>query len=172
MAPLTDYGPSFHRLPNGEVKRIAGAAEIIIADRPDPDRPDRGRTPPMIRGARRYDGIQHLFGDKSPEMQAAERFRDDCAVASGARSGSRAVVGVAAHSGGPSDAVMDALGRAGDAWHAMGASVSAVVAWVVLGNGSLASFEKAYQVRHGTGATKLREALDRLIAHYGEGDGG
>ncbi len=173
--PAADYGPAFHRLSNGEIKRVAGAAEVEIADRPDPDRPDRGRTPPVVRGARRYDGVQSMFGDKSPEFKAAERFRDDCAIASGARpnaGGMLGAAGVASHSGGPSDAVLDALARVGDAWHAMGASLSAVVAWVILGNGSIATYERGYQLRHGAGSVQLRSAVERLMGHYATLDDG
>src|SRR4051812_31283997 len=86
---------------------------IGIEDRTHPDRPDRGRTPPTVRGARRYDCVRSIYGLKSREHDAAERYRDDCAIASGAQVGPQAILrgGGYPGSGGPSDAVLDALGR-------------------------------------------------------------
>ena len=66
--------------------------DVVVEQRPDPDRPDRGRTQHTVRGARRYDGILSLFGATSPEYRAAERYRDDNAIAAGVRLTERSMV--------------------------------------------------------------------------------
>src|SRR5574337_20735 len=89
---MADFGPT-----RDDLGRALGgyALEVDIADRPDPDRPDTGRTQHQIRGARRHEAVKAVYGDKSPELRAADRFRDDCAQATGARvDGSRAALRV------------------------------------------------------------------------------
>ena len=145
---------------------------IVVEHRPDPDRPDRGRSQHTIRGARRYDGVLSLFGDRSPEFHAAERYRDDNAIAAGVRLSDAPVVRFRGHtSGGPSDAILDALERVAAASHAMGRTAMPVVIWVVLGNQSLASFERTRRTRHGASAATLRLALAALADHYDRADG-
>ena len=58
---------------------------IVVEHRPDPDRPDRGRSQHTIRGAsalRRRALPSSAIA--SPEFHAAERYRDDNAIAAGA----------------------------------------------------------------------------------------
>ena len=163
------------RLSDGQIRpAFNGVAEIEIADRPDPDRPDRGKTPPMVRGARRHDGVKVLFGDRSPEFIAAERFRDDCALAAGIRESFEVTV----HTGfnperyGFSQAQLDALRRAEDAWQAIGLVATGVVGWVVLGSGSVHTYTQRYAVSNRIARRWLENALARLVAYYEAVDGG
>ena len=146
--------------------------DVVIEQRPDPDRPDRGRTQHTIRGARRYDGIRSLFGDTSPEYRAAERYRDDNAIAAGVRLTERSMVrstSPTAHE--PSAAVLDALERVRAASDAMGRTAMPVIIWTVLANQSLASYERTRRTRHGASAATLRLALAALADHYDREDG-
>ena len=146
--------------------------DVVVEQRPDPDRPDRGRTQHTVRGARRYDGILSLFGATSPEYRAAERYRDDNAIAAGARLSERSLVrstSPTAHE--PSAAVLDALERVRAASDAMGKRAMPVIIWCVLGNQSLASYERTRRTRHGASAATLRLALAALADHYDRADG-
>ena len=134
--------------------------------------PDRGRTQHTIRGARRYDGILSLFGALSSEYRAAaERYRDrQCHC--GRRGGltERSMVrsrSPTAHE--PSAAVLDALERVRAASDAMGKRAMPVVIWCVLGNQSLASYERTRRTRHGAPAATLRLALAALADHLRPG---
>lgn len=168
-----DFGPAVVRKPSGALRHLPLANQVVIEDRPDPSQPDRGRTPITVRGARRYDGILAMFGSRSPQFIAAERFRDDCAKAGGARAeAGEASVRLAFDPGryGPSDAQIDAQARARAAWQAMGLVATGVVSWVVLGNGSLATYEQAKGGKKGRASMILGAALDRLVAHYDAAD--
>ena len=133
--------------------------DVVVEQRPDPDRPDHGRTQHTIRGARRYDGILSLFGANSPEYRAAERYREDYAIAAGVLLSERSMVrstSPTAHE--PSAAVLDALERVRAASDAMGKRAMPVIIWTVLGNQSLASYERTRRTRHGASAATLRLA--------------
>ena len=146
--------------------------DVVVEQRPDPDRPDRGRTQHTIRGARRYDGVLSIFGATSPEYRAAERYRDDNALAGGVRITERSMVRSAsptAHE--PSAAVLDALERVRAASDAMGRTAMPVIIWCVLANQSLASSERTRRTRHGASAATLRLALAALADHYDRQDG-
>ena len=146
--------------------------DLVVEQRPDPDRPDRGRTQHTIRGARRYDGVLSLFGDRSAEYRAAERYRDDNAIASGARLGERSLVrSTSPNRHEPSAAVLDALERVRAASDAMGRTAMPVIIWTVLANQSLASYERTRRTRHGASAATLRLALAALADHYDRQDG-
>jgi hypothetical protein len=153
----------------GRLRSWHGAAHVVIEDRRDPARPDTGKTPPLVRGARRYDGIAKLFGARSPEHDAAERFRDDCAAATGARS---AELTGARPAFDPSKITisqwqLDGQSRASAAWRAIGATCAGVAAWVVLGNGSLNGYADKRGIAKATARVWLDEALASLVDHYG-----
>ena len=96
--------------------------------RPDLQTSARSRpiptTPSAAPGAATTALKLSLFGDRSPEFHAAgERYRDDNAIAvkAGVRLADAPVVRFRGHtSGGPSDAILDALERVAAASHAMG----------------------------------------------------
>ena len=163
---MPDYGPTRDDLgrPLGRL-----APEIEIADRPDPDRPDRSRTPPTVRGARRHDAVLAIYGPRSAEHRAAERFRDDCAMALGARiDGARAAFRV--QSGTrypePSQAVLDALQRAQGAWSAIGLGGRRITLACILGGMPCRTYDATFGHAHGSASRRLAHALDRLIRHY------
>ena len=158
---MPDYGPTRDDLgrPLGRL-----APEIEIADRPDPDRPDRSRTPPTVRGARRHDAVLAIYGARSPQHTAAERFRDDCAMALGARvDGARAAFRV--QSGTrypePAQAVLDALQRAQEAWSAIGLGGRRITAACILGGMSCRTYDATFRHAH-----DYRGADNRLVDAY------
>ena len=168
---MSDYGALLDTLG----KPLYGPRDIDVGDRPDPDRPDRGRTQHVVRGARRHDAVRSIYGERSPELLAADRFRDDCAAASGARlDGERAAMRV--QGGGrhpePATAVLEAIDRARAAWAVIGLTDNSVVCECVLGSMAVSRFDRAYGLRNGTGAKRLAGALERLVSHYDGVDNG
>lgn len=172
VAPGADYGPGLTMDARGRLRSWGGAAEVVVEDRPDPDKPDRGRTPITVRGARRHDAVLAVFG-KSAELEAAERFRDDCAAASGIRQGVAIVrSGFDQWHYGPPDQQLDAQSRARAAWQAMGMEHAGLVSFVVLGCVSLARFADVHEIGRRVARIRLSEALSRLVAHYAGEDQG
>ena len=142
--------------------------DVVVEQRPDPDRPDRGRTQHTIRGARRYDGVLSLFGANSSEYRAAERYRDDNAIAAGVRLTERSMVRSAsptAHE--PSAAVLDALMRArGHPTTPWGAPRCRWIIWTVLANQSLRQRACARRTRHGASAANAAPGVGSAADHY------
>lgn len=176
-APSTgpDYGPTVTRTPDGKIRHLPSAAEVVIEDRPDPEQPDRGRTPITVCGARRYDAVLTIYGPKSSQFVAACRLRADCEAADGARESAdnasvRAAFDAARY--GPTDKQLDAIARKAAALQAMGKAVARVVSALILGCMSAKQFEAEERLRHGTGSLLLKEALDRLVTHYDRIDQG
>lgn len=160
--------------PAGAVVRELRPADLQREDRPDPDAPKR-----TVRGARRRDGLRDMYeADRTrPEERrritdahwhAAEAFRSDLAVASGARPPRAAVrVQGAGEAGyGPTERQVDATTRARGAHQAVGLIHAGVLSWVVISGGSLRDYETCKGIRHGRGTDMLVAALDRLADYY------
>lgn len=163
---MSDYGPL---LTTTGRPRYAGPVQYDVADRPDPDRPDTGRTPPTVRGASRHDAVRTAFGERSAEFLACERFRDDCAMATGARcDGGRASMRV--QGGGkspePAQRQLDAMQRAHRAWAAFDRDLVVVASACILGAVGLRQFERDYRLRNGSAGRMLRDAVKCLLEHY------
>ncbi len=162
---MSDYGP----LLDTRGCPLYGSRDIDILDRPDPDRPDTGRTQHTVRGARRHDAVAAVYGARSPELRAADRFRDDCAIASGAaQEGATGGLHGQWDPGryGASDAVLDALQRARGAWQAIGLTLTGITGECILGNMKLETWCATYRRHHRTASRMLRDAISRLMEHY------
>lgn len=168
-----DYGPSFRTDKFGRMKSWGGAASVEIEDAPDITIPSQ-----TIRRARRVDPLLRAIGGterrvtKWPDWKrrlyaAAERLRDDSALASGASAGND-LSGVRA-GGTRTDypaAQLDAIRRVRLVWGAMTLMQRDLIRFVVIGQSTLTQFETARHVRHGGAAGGLLVALGVLAGHY------
>jgi hypothetical protein len=145
-------------------------------DDPD-DKNYRTKRAWQVRGYRRVDPLLNLHerGTIDKVMyDAAQRLRDDSAVAEGARSGDP-FVRVSGGSGpsGPAAAQLDALERVRLASLAIGGKqeqrdleIKDVVRCVVLGWFGTRRYEEARRIRNGSAVGLLTEGLGRLVEWY------
>lgn len=165
--PPADYGPALIRTEHGDLRAWGGAADVVVSTRPDGDHPTLN-----VVGARRSDGLLDLYarnGLSRAQLDVAIRFRDDCALAAGARihgdnGGVRSAFDAAAY--GPAEAQLDAQKRVRGARDAIGDVAKNVVLWVVERSCSVGRYDTAMGQREGRGAQTLRDALDRLMRFY------
>lgn len=165
---FTDYGPAVARVGARLVETGVGG-RVEIADRPDPDAPKR-----TIRGARRYDPVRSACVPAWMQA-AAERFRDDVALADGVRDGERVHVSSSGSAHGPAAAQIDAQTRAREAFQAIrdgecGAEAADAVRCMVLAGVPIEGYEAGRRLRRGEGRARLTVGLVRLAAHYGFGE--
>lgn len=162
-------------LAGGETARMAemerrGLARMEFRDDPD-DKNERAATPQQVRGARRVDPLRDMRDRGTvtlAQWRAAEAFRDDLALAAGARLGAPNLTGVRSADGaaGPAAAQLDAQWRVREAWRAIGLTRSGVVSWCVVSYGTLDGYARAKRVRRQTAGDMLQAALDDLDRFY------
>lgn len=170
---MSDYGPSLKLTKKGANVRWGGASEVEIADAPDIDAPNR-----IVRRARRIDPLTRILGQGNIDPKrwadidrrryaAAEQYRDDAVIASGASIG-RDNMGIRAGNAGygPGDTQVAALARMRAVYGLMTADNRHVLARLVLGQMDAREYARARQCRDGTVRPRLLVALDRLLDHY------
>ena len=155
-----DHGPGI-RIAKGEIER-----ELR------PDIASKAERKPDVRGARRRDGLMLMWrrGQLSDsQMAAAEAFRDDMAVAAGARMGLPGD-GMAVRSRRrdytPSSRQIDALTRCKAAWAAVGPIHQPIVSWVVVSWGTLGGYAMCRHMRPSRATEQMLKALDLLADFY------
>lgn len=178
-----DYGPAITRDRKGRPipAAIAAGLGVQMEDIPDLDRPDTRLT---VRVARRGDPLFGIIDIKSRDSAdpvrylAAQKFREDSAIADGIRDG-KDLSGVRASgfNGGPTIAMLDAQSRVRAAWIAVrgpenDAIMADVIRLVVLGYATLDALQRAQRCRRETARAKLLEGMDRLATFYGLTSGG
>ncbi len=182
-APTVDYGTGFYRedgrwLPR---KRIGASDGIELVDVVDIKSPDVRRT---VRVARRKDPLLTILEIKLKDGRlegtaenkalwiAADRFRNDTALAEGAR-GQMDNIGMPR--GGSTDgaavALVDANTRVRKAWQAIRGpennhEVADVLRCIVLAWVTLETVQKTRRVRHGKVREALIMGLTRLEEHH------
>ena len=176
---VEDFGHAYVRDRSGRlVPAPIGASDgVVIMDIPDITRPDkRGVT---VRVARRDDPLLHLLdwrsrtGPDASRMLAAEKLRDDAAIADGLKSAPDALgVSGGGGGGGPTIACLYARGRVREALEAVrgpenDAIAADAVQVMVLGYGTLEMARRYVQRRAATVKAGLFAGLDRLARYYG-----
>ena len=141
--------------------------DVLVEDRPDPKQPNV-----TIRGARRRDGLRLMWkrGQLSDaQMAAAEKYRDDAALASGARlslPGDRVSTRTRGRNFEPPMAAVDALSRCRGAWKAVGLLSQPVVSWIVIGWGTVGGYAECKHMRDDRAAVLLKRGLDGMADYY------
>lgn len=160
-----DYGPGL-RMEREEIDREDRA-----------DIADDSAYKRLIRGGRRRDGLRlmHSRGELTDsQLYATEKFRDDLAQASGARLHLPGGMGVhtrhdsAAYH--PTMGQIDAHTRVTAAWKRINPDHQAVVAFVVIGWGTIGAFADLKHIRPARATAALLAALDVLADFYTEGN--
>lgn len=170
---MSDYGPSLKMTKKGVNVRWGGASEVEIADVPDIDAPNR-----TVRRARRIDPLMRILGQGNIDPKrwqdidrrayaAAEQYRDDAVMASGASLG-RDNMGIRAGNAGygPGDTQVAALARMRAVDEIMTSDNSHVLAHLVLGQMGAKEYARVRECRDGTVRPRLLVALCRLMDHY------
>jgi hypothetical protein len=168
-----DYGASISDDTPGVRRRWGGALAVDIAAVPDPANPAQ-----VIMRASRRDGCRTILArglkamrdwpeDDRRRFAVAERYRDDAALAAGARPGGD-MTGIRAS--GPrtyiADVVVDAVTRLRLVDAGLRRHDKPVITLIVLGYMGAREFETRYSMRHGRAYEVLTEALDRLGGAY------
>lgn len=173
--PTKDYGPDILRRPifgptAGKPAHLLrdSLVEVDTDGRADPTNPAL-----TVIGARRRDGLHVMWkrGNLTyPQWLAADRFRDDWALAGGARIDTPDQAGVRVSGNpalmGPGDNQMNASVRVRGAWAAAGEAAHGVVSWVVVGNGTIDDYAEACAVGKERVRDLLKDALDRMADFY------
>ena len=168
-----DYGASISDDIPGIRRRWGGALTVDIAAVPDPANPAQ-----VIMRASRRDGCRTILSrgvkamrdwpeDDRRRFAVAERYRDDAALAAGARPGGD-MTGIRAS--GPrtyiADVVVDAVTRLRLVHAGLHRHDKPAVSLIVLGYMGAREFETRYKMRHGGAYDRLAQALDRLGVAY------
>jgi hypothetical protein len=162
-----DFGPGLRLDRAGRLVSWGGAALVEVENRDDPDISSRRR---IVRGARRSDTLAQLEQRKviTKRMRdAAERFLDDCSIASGGAASYS--VGMPRGSGvraGLPERQVKAITRINQVRHLLGLNSRTVFWAVVFENVSLRDFEVSQRIRNGTAQEMLRAAMTALDNHY------
>lgn len=185
--PGKDLGPAIRHvrieppppLPPGATelqKRQAKAAIIVVDHRRILDKETRIDetvvTGLFVRGGRTRDPL--LFMHRSnmvskAQWDAAEAFRDDVAIANGARIDQPDRPGVPTpmtNTNWPAEARLEAMRRVGMILASMTLGQAAVTRWAIIDQRSLDEFKTREQMRAGSASALLHEALNILIDRY------
>lgn len=157
-----DYGPG-HQVERGD---------LVREDRADPD--DDSRYKRQIRGGRRLDGLRLMWARgqlSGAHWTATEKFRDDIALAMGARLSTPGQSGVRvafrSENYHPSMMQIDAHTRCQAAFRRCSARSKPIVEWVVVQGKTLGAYEVAKRIRKDqTAKNWLVEGLDALADYY------
>lgn len=165
-----DYGPSITLGSDGRM-HSAGPGAVDLEDRSADPANDRGKVRgPVVRGARRRMALRNLWLDDAitkPMFDAANRFLDDCSLASGGSSAS--FLSMAMHGGtrdGMPEAQARAIRRVTVVRLMLGLNRDTVFWWVVIDNRTPKEFAETHRLRHATAYGWLRAALTALDEHY------
>lgn len=139
------------------------AIRLVTEDAPDIDNPNR-----TIRRQRRYDPLVVLLkkGEiEQPHWIAADRFRVCYALAEGAREGADAGRLAPWQRCHYSAKAADARAEVTTSIQAVGQRLGAVFVASVMLCQPVRAMERELSMRNGTGADRIREALDLLARH-------
>jgi hypothetical protein len=162
-----DFGPGLRLDRAGRLVAWGGAALVEVENRDDPDISSRRR---IVRGARRSDTLAQLEQRKviTKRMRdAAERFLDDCSIASGGTASDTVGMpsGPATRAGLPERQV-NAITRINRVRRLLGLNTGTVFWAIVFENICLRDFEVKHRMRNGTAQEMLQQALTALDDHY------
>lgn len=157
-----DLGPSVRSVRGRAVS--TGPAAVIVEDRAEPG------TTTQVRGARRQSVLLDLCGRGAidrPMFTAACRFIDDLSLASGARPRDPLSLSrMAPWQRTPAQAQLDALRRVRRVVELLHLQADRVFWWVVIEDRSLSDYDRAHQLRNGTGGYRLRAAMSAVERFY------
>ena len=155
LDPTLDHGPA----------TLIRRGEIVREDRADPDAQTR-----TVAGTRRRDGLRAMWSRgqiDGAQWTAAERYRDDLEVASGARPGTdNAGVRSTSRHYEPTALQIDAQTRVTGATLAVGLILNNVLVWVVVSRGTVADYAGCRGIGERRAGEMLRTALDHLVGFY------
>jgi hypothetical protein len=167
-----DPGASLKQRRDGAFRNV-GAAAVVLEDREDIDgTPDHRGNLPVIRGARRCNVLNDLASRgviNKRQHNAANRFLDDCSLASGGG----LVADLFAIRGGSSNSFhealvdqVDAIGRVRRMFRLLDLDGGSVIWWVVFDDQRLGDYDTLHRMREGTASGLFRAALTALDDYY------
>ena len=161
--------------PNGKVvEQVKVIREAIVqrAHWDDPaDQNERSKTARQVHHVRRVDPLLVLQGRgdvvTDRHIHAAERYRDDFEIASGARPGyERGETRSSSNPGGPTEAQMGALARYRAATSSVSEKQARILAAVVLRGQDVTAYARGAEISRHRAMGHLEAALDGLVDFY------
>jgi hypothetical protein len=169
----SDFGPSVRLRRDGRLIS-RGPGEVVIEDRDISGaslNPARRNAAQVVRGARRRDALAELKSRGTitkAQHDAGIQFLDDCSLALGPSAVSN-MSGIVVQGSSREDLPerqRKAIGRVRRTIAELGLNTDTVLWWVLFRSASLAEYETAYGLKHGTASTWIKAALTALAEHY------